>query len=98
MLVTRFSPLIRHCFKNRFSELTEPQRRGWPSIATSRDKLIVILSRLEKTRAVFLACLEQLCRNCLKDELKRESQIIYMPPLQALSTGIEDNLQTPLHG
>ena len=72
MSLARFGLLIRHWFENRFGEPTEPQRRGWPSIAAGRDALITAPTGSGTPLAAFLICLDQLCQKWLKDNLESE--------------------------
>ena len=53
-----FSPLIRDWFLENIGMPSEPQRRGWPEIASGRNALICSPTGSGKTFAAFLKCLD----------------------------------------
>lgn len=53
-----FSPLIRDWFLESIGSPSEPQRRGWPEIASGRNVLICSPTGSGKTFAAFLKCLD----------------------------------------
>ncbi len=91
-----FHPLIRDWFSSRFSEPTEAQRQGWPSIAAGNHTLIAAPTGSGKTLAAFLVCIDRLLRDWLAGELLDGVQVVYVSPLKALSNDIERNLNLPL--
>ncbi len=94
--VEGFHPVVRDWFAQRFDQPTEPQRDGWPAIASGRDTLIAAPTGSGKTLAAFLACLDELIKRGIEDELPETTQILYVSPLKALSNDIHRNLQVPL--
>ena len=91
-----FHPLIRDWFHERFGEPTEPQRLGWPQIASGRHTLIAAPTGSGKTLAAFLVCIDQLWRDAAAGQLDDSIHVVYVSPLKALSNDIDRNLQTPL--
>ncbi|HND54257.1 MAG TPA: DEAD/DEAH box helicase, partial [Pirellulaceae bacterium] len=91
-----FHPLIAAWFRQRFGAPTEPQRRGWPAIASGLNTLIAAPTGSGKTLAAFLVCIDRLFRQWLDGELADGTQVVYVSPLKALSNDIERNLQAPL--
>lgn len=58
-----FHPAVRTWFERRFPEgPTEPQQRGWPTIAEGRDTLIAAPTGTGKTLSAFLVCIDRLFR------------------------------------
>lgn len=91
-----FHPLIAQWFEGRFGAPTEPQRRGWPHIASGRDTLIAAPTGSGKTLAAFLACLDRLVREGEAGRLKDQTSVVYVSPLKALGNDIQKNLAEPL--
>src|SRR6202051_3573670 len=96
MPLSNFDPLIAEWFAEKFGLPTEPQIAGWREIATGRDVLISAPTGSGKTLAAFLICLDTLVRPARTDTLARETQVVYVSPLKALSTDVHKNLETPL--
>jgi len=94
--VDSFHPLVRDWFAQRFDQPTEPQRQGWPAIASGQDTLIAAPTGSGKTLAAFLACLDALIVRGLEGELPETTEILYVSPLKALSNDIYRNLEVPL--
>lgn len=98
-----FSPLIRDWFLENIGAPSEPQRRGWPKIASGRNVLICSPTGSGKTLAAFLKCLdwiisEKTSSGKKQDERNRGISIIYISPLKALNNDIYRNLELPLSG
>ncbi|MGH9337474.1 MAG: DEAD/DEAH box helicase, partial [Vicinamibacteria bacterium] len=91
-------PLVADWFEARFSAPTEPQRRGWPLIASGRDVLISAPTGSGKTLAAFLIAIDRLVRSATEAELEDEVKVVYASPLKALSNDIRKNLEVPLAG
>jgi len=91
-----FHPSIARWFEERFGAPTEPQVRGWPSIAAGRDTLIAAPTGSGKTLAAFLACIDRLVREGMEGNLKDETSVLYISPLKALGNDIHKNLEAPL--
>ena len=64
-----FHPLIQSWFSNRFSEPTEPQRRGWPEIARGIHTLIAAPTGSGKTLTAFLCAIDELWKKQLDGTL-----------------------------
>ena len=80
----------------RFGDPTEPQLRGWPTIAGGGDVLLTAPTGTGKTLAAFLTAISRLLRQSLEGRLRAETSVVYVSPLKALANDIEINLQTPL--
>jgi ATP-dependent Lhr-like helicase len=93
-----FLPFVDRWFAEAFGEPTEPQRRGWPAIASGRDTLIVAPTGSGKTLAAFLWALDHLHRLGLEGRLEDRVYVVYVSPLRALNNDIEKNLKEPLAG
>lgn len=89
-------PLVRDWFINRFSQATEPQVQGWPSILEGKATLIAAPTGSGKTLAAFLACINQLVCKAVEGKLQDRTEVLYVSPLKALSNDIQQNLQVPL--
>ncbi len=92
-----FHPLVAQWFAERFTEPTEPQRRGWPLIAAGRDVLVCAPTGSGKTLAAFSICLDDLVRRAERAELPDATLVVYVSPLKALSNDVRKNLEVPLH-
>lgn len=96
--VADFLPWVSRWFRETFGEPTEPQRRGWPAIASGRDALLVAPTGSGKTLAAFLWTLDYLYRLGLDGRLEDHVYVLYVSPLRALNHDIERNVQGPLAG
>jgi len=89
-----FHPAVRAWFGRRFpAGPTEPQVGGWREIAAGRHTLIAAPTGSGKTLAAFLVCIDRLYRAC---EPEPGPQVVYVSPLKALATDIQQNLEAPL--
>ena len=68
-----FHPAVARWFEARFGAPTEPQARGWPTIASGRNTLIAAPTGSGKTLAAFLACIDRLVREGTRGRLKDET-------------------------
>src|SRR6266566_5061689 len=93
-----FHPAVAAWFERSFAAPTAAQAQAWPAIQSGRNVLIAAPTGSGKTLAAFLAAIDSLVRQGLKDELKDETQVVYVSPLKALSNDIQRNLQAPLAG
>ena len=93
-----FDPLVREWFADKFADVTEPQRLGWPEIQAGHDVLISAPTGSGKTLAAFLTAIDSLVRQARAGELPNQTQILYVSPLKALSNDIHKNLDIPLAG
>ena len=85
MSVVTFCPPVEAWFQRRFAAPTEPQRLGWPAIASGADTLIVAPTGSGKTLAAFLLILDRLVRRALDGTLEDSLEALYVSPLRALS-------------
>lgn len=91
-----FHPLIDLWFSRRFAAPTEPQRRGWPAIASGQHTLIAAPTGSGKTLTAFLAVIDRLFREAEAGRLTDTIRVVYVSPLRALSNDMHRNLQVPL--
>jgi ATP-dependent Lhr-like helicase len=90
-----FHPAVRAWFGRRFpAGPTEPQAGGWREIAAGRHTLIAAPTGSGKTLAAFLVCIDRLYRAC--EAAPPGPQVVYVSPLKALATDIQQNLEVPL--
>src|SRR5579859_5902555 len=97
-LASLFHPAVAAWFERSFSAPTAAQLQAWPAILAGRHVLVSAPTGSGKTLAAFLAAIDGLVRQGLADDLKDETQIVYVSPLKALSNDIQRNLQVPLAG
>ena len=98
MSFAHFHPLVQQWFGSTLGPPTETQLRGWDSIVGRRDTLIAAPTGSGKTLAAFLAAIDELTREGLRQPLADKVRVIYVSPLKALSTDIHRNLAEPLAG
>lgn len=91
-----FHPLVKRWFASHFSEPTDPQSRGWPSISNGQDTLIAAPTGSGKTLTAFLAIIDKLLREALAGTLEETTRVVYVSPLRALSNDMHRNLEQPL--
>src|SRR3982751_4659160 len=94
MPLEQFHPTIQRWFSQRFGEPAEPQREGWPHIASGRHTLISAPTGMGKTIAGYLWAIDSLARQGAS--LPDETRVLYVSPLRALSNDVQKNLQVPL--
>src|SRR6187455_3127493 len=92
----RFHPIVRKWFKETFSKPSDPQRQGWPAIASGEHTLILAPTGTGKTLAAFLWELNALIKEGLKAPLGNGVHLLYISPLKALNNDIQRNLEIPL--
>jgi len=92
----RFHPLIRKWFDETLGKPSEPQRKGWPAIATGGHTLILAPTGTGKTLAAFLWELNALIVEGMKEPLANGVHLLYISPLKALNNDIQRNLEMPL--
>src|SRR2546421_1518476 len=97
-----FHPAVRRWFEGRFPDgPTEPQTAGWQEIAAGRHTLIAAPTGSGKTLAAFLVCIDRFYRAqdpSPDGEMPKGPQVVYVSPLKALATDIQQNLEAPLAG
>src|SRR5438034_5961287 len=95
-MLARFHPLVRRWFKETFGTPSDPQRDGWPAIASGAHTLILAPTGTGKTLAAFLWELNQLIVEGGPAPLANAVHILYVSPLKALNNDIQRNLEGPL--
>jgi ATP-dependent Lhr-like helicase len=100
-MLESFHPAVRAWFGRRFpAGPTEPQAGGWREIAAGRHTLIAAPTGSGKTLAAFLVCIDRLYRAATEaraaDEAAAGPAVVYVSPLKALATDIQQNLERPL--
>jgi len=95
-MLARFHPLVRRWFKETFGTPSDPQREGWPAIATGAHTLILAPTGTGKTLAAFLWELNELITRGTKEPLPNAIHLLYISPLKALNNDIQRNLERPL--
>ncbi|HEX2947403.1 MAG TPA: DEAD/DEAH box helicase [Clostridia bacterium] len=93
-----FNPIIRDWFTENIGEPSEPQRRGWPEIASGNNVLICAPTGSGKTFAAFLKCLDWICAVKKTGARNTGIRIVYISPLKALNNDIYRNLELPIEG
>lgn len=92
----RFHPLVRKWFADALGKPSEPQRKGWPAIASGSHTLILAPTGTGKTLAAFLWELNALIVEGMKEPLANGVHLLYISPLKALNNDIQRNLEMPL--
>lgn len=98
MRLKYFHPIVETWFHKTFKNPSEIQVKAWPEIKKHRSTLIAAPTGSGKTLAAFLAAIDDLIRQGLKEDLAEKTQLVYVSPLKALSNDIEKNLRHPLAG
>lgn len=93
-----FSPIVRDWFRENIGEPSEPQRRGWPEIASGSNVLICAPTGSGKTFAAFLKCLDWIYAQKEPGSRNTGIRIVYISPLKALNNDIYRNLELPIYG
>ena len=92
----RFHPLVRKWFAETLGRPSEPQKKGWPAIASGSHTLILAPTGTGKTLAAFLWELNALIVEGMKEPLANGVHLLYISPLKALNNDIQRNLEMPL--
>nr|MBA3403537.1 DEAD/DEAH box helicase [Gemmatimonadaceae bacterium] len=91
-----FHPTVRKWFSDTLGVPSEPQRMGWPAIASGEHTLILAPTGTGKTLAAFLWELNTLIVEGMKEPLANGVHLLYVSPLKALNNDIQRNLEAPL--
>ena len=91
-----FHPIVRRWFTESLGMPSDPQRRGWPVIASGAHTLILAPTGSGKTLAAFLWELNALIVQGLEAPLANAVHLLYVSPLKALNNDIQRNLTGPL--
>src|SRR3982075_196451 len=95
-MLARFHPVVRRWFKDTFGKPSDPQREGWPAIASGSHTLILAPTGTGKPLAAFLWELNELIVRGAKEPLSNAVHLLYISPLKALNNDIQRNLERPL--
>jgi ATP-dependent Lhr-like helicase len=95
-MLERFHPIVQSWFQESFGEPSDPQKSGWPAIATGSHTLILAPTGAGKTLAAFLWELNELIVRGIEEPLPNAVQLLYISPLKALNNDIQRNLDRPL--
>ncbi|MFL5638713.1 MAG: DEAD/DEAH box helicase [Gemmatimonadaceae bacterium] len=95
-MLTRFHPLVGTWFQDAFGTASDPQREGWPAIASGSHTLILAPTGTGKTLAAFLWELNELIVRGAEEPLPNAVHLLYISPLKALNNDIQRNLDRPL--
>src|SRR5688572_31584857 len=94
----RFHPAVAAWFDAHFPAPTPAQARAWPAIQAGRNVLVAAPTGSGKTLAAFLAAIDALVREGVREPLPDETFVVYVSPLKALSNDIQKNLEAPIAG
>src|SRR5438045_7736551 len=95
-MLARFHPLVEKWFQETFGKPSDPQREGWPAIASGGHTLILAPTGTGKTLAAFLWELNELIVRGTREPLPNAVHLLYISPLKALNNDIQRNLDRPL--
>jgi ATP-dependent Lhr-like helicase len=93
-----FHPAVSAWFRSAFPAPTPAQVEAWPAIREGRNTLVAAPTGSGKTLAAFLAAIDDLVREGVRQPLADETYVVYVSPLKALANDIERNLRAPLAG
>ena len=97
-VLDQFHPAVAAWFASRFPHgPTEPQVRAWPAIREGRDVLVAAPTGTGKTLTGFLVAIDAAYRSA--EELREGRtgvSVLYLSPLRALASDIQENLERPL--
>ncbi|HKP95414.1 MAG TPA: DEAD/DEAH box helicase [Fibrobacteria bacterium] len=91
-----FHPAVAGWFRDKLGDPTPVQERAWEAIRRGTHTLIAAPTGSGKTLAAFLTILNDLVERSCRGDLARETTVLYVSPLKALSNDVEKNLNRPL--
>jgi len=91
-------PAVAAWFTRTYHAPTPAQARAWPEFKAGRHVLVAAPTGSGKTFAAFLAAIDDLVKEGLREPLPDATRIVYVSPLKALSNDIQRNLEAPLAG
>ncbi|MDQ3000235.1 MAG: DEAD/DEAH box helicase [Fibrobacterota bacterium] len=94
--LSAFHPVIASWFKDTLGDPTPVQEQAWEAIRGGTHTLIAAPTGSGKTLAAFLTILNDLVLKSCAGDLPRETTVLYVSPLKALSNDVEKNLNRPL--
>ncbi|MEI8127795.1 MAG: DEAD/DEAH box helicase, partial [Actinomycetota bacterium] len=91
-----FHPVVRAWFAEKFpTGPTAPQEAAWPEIPRGRDVLVASPTGSGKTLTAFLVAINEMWVNPPAEKLLGP-RVVYLSPLRALATDVQQNLLQPL--
>ena len=97
-ILESFHPAVAAWFRSAFAAPTRAQLEAWPAIRGGRHTLVAAPTGSGKTLAAFLAAIDELVREGVRQPLADQTYVVYVSPLKALANDIERNLRAPLTG
>jgi len=94
----KFHPAVQSWFAETLGAATPIQLEAWRALSTKQHAVISAPTGEGKTLAAFLAVIDRLVKRAIAGENIRDTRVLYVSPLKALSNDIEKNLQLPLAG
>ncbi len=95
-LLDKLHPALAAWFRERFSDLTDIQKKSLPHTLAGRNTLILAPTGSGKTLSAFLAALSRLAHEAEAGTLPNAVRVIYVSPLRSLDRDIHRNLEAPL--
>ncbi len=89
-------PLISKWFNQKYTGLTDPQKRAIPLIHDRKNVLVSSPTGTGKTLTGFLSVINELFSLAREGKLEDRIYCLYISPLKALANDINKNLNTPL--
>ncbi|MEM4834748.1 MAG: DEAD/DEAH box helicase, partial [Ferroplasma sp.] len=88
--------IVAQWFNNKYSDLSEPQRKAIPLIHDKKNVLVSSPTGTGKTLTGFLSIINELFKKARNNELEEKIYCVYISPLKALANDINKNLNEPL--
>jgi ATP-dependent Lhr-like helicase len=89
--------IIAEWFNNKYSDLSEPQKKAIPLIHDKKNVLVSSPTGTGKTLTGFLSIINELFKKARNNELDDKIYCVYISPLKALANDINKNLNEPLN-